>query len=158
MASTVRAIASGSCEVGLAVAGEAGDVGLADVDGVHLGAEVDEDARGRLAHPRRRARHDASAARVSEHVVHAPSSSLVERDCPLRTVLGTGARLRREVVAHLFVQDDAVAVVVGREHVGTEHVAPTVPGAHLRVDGHLHDFATGVNTSGRYSTARMPIV
>ena len=42
--------------------------------------------------------------------------------------------LLEEVVGDLVEQSDAVALVVGLEHLGGEHVAAAVPGARLVVD------------------------
>ena len=81
----------GVAQVALGEAGEAGHVGLAEVDRVHLRAELDEDPRRRRAHARGRAGDDHALARVAEHV-HAPRL-LLDRDRALRAVLGADAGL-----------------------------------------------------------------
>src|SRR5512143_3759698 len=48
------------------------------------------------------------------------------------------ARLVEEVIGDLVDEPDAVALVVGLEHVRSQHVAAAVPGAGLTVDVESH--------------------
>src|SRR5262249_55668220 len=73
----------------------------------------------------------------------------------LGAVLLADACLLLDLRGHVLVGDEAVAAVVGVEHLGREGVATAVPDAQVGVDAHLHGVA-GVNTSGRDSTARIP--
>ena len=67
---TASSICVGLAQVGLGEAREPGDVGLLDVDRVHLGAQLDEQLRRRRAHARRRAGDDHPLAGVPQHVLH----------------------------------------------------------------------------------------
>ena len=103
---------------------------------MHLGAEVDEDLRGRRAHARRRARHDHALALVLQHVRLIGQS--FEGDRAFGAVLGADARLLGERAVDLGDEDLAVTEVVGREHVGRQHVATAVADTQIEIDAHLH--------------------
>ncbi len=127
----------GIAQIALAEAREPGHLGLLDVDRVHLGTELDEDLRGRRAHPRRRTGDDARACprtaarrftRLSPPTVIARSGqfSAPTRACSASAPSDVGD------------EDLAVAEVVGREHVGREHVAAAVADTQIGIDAHLH--------------------
>src|SRR5262245_1147049 len=84
------------------------------------------------------------------------NASLLDRDGVLGAVLLADARLLLELGRDVLVWDEAVATVVGVEHLRRQGVAPAVTDAQVGVDPNLHRPAGGVKTSGRYSTARMP--
>ena len=57
-----------------------------------------------------------------------------DRDGALGAVRHGQPRLVEEVVGDVVEQSDAVALVVGLEHLGSQHVAAAVTGARLGVD------------------------
>ena len=119
----------GVAQVALGVARETCDVGLLDVDRMHLDTEVDEDRRGRRAHARGRAGHDDPFAFVTEDVTHGSRVAHLRR---LRPPLGAGPAAMDVAqapdlggVVQLFddhaadqVLDAAMLAEHGRDHAG----------------------------------------
>src|SRR5260221_759466 len=64
--------------------------------------------------------------------------SLADGDRVLRTVAHAGSSLILDRGRNLDEPHLTEARIVAVEHLGSEHVAPTVPGAHVVIDRHLH--------------------
>src|SRR5882757_9881514 len=65
-------------------------------------------------------------------------STIRDGDGALGAVGDGEARLVEEIVGDVVVEPDAVALVVGLEHFGSQHVAAAVAGARVGVDVQLH--------------------
>ena len=135
----------GLAQVGLGEAREAGEVGLLDVDRVHLGAELHEQLR-RWPRPSPRPRRSRSPACPRTRA--RPSSlpprlalrrrSLLDRDRLFRAVVGAHAAPAPRARRRLLLEHDAVAELVGAEHVGREHVTTTVADTEVGIDANCH--------------------
>ena len=141
---TAASICVGLAQVGLGEAREAGDVGLLDVDRVHLGAELDEQlGRGR-AHARRRAAHDHPLAFVAEHVLHrVPPGALGDGYSIVIACSGQLSAPSRAWASSASADLLPRARRSGRSRrspntSGREHVAATVTDAEVGVDANFH--------------------
>src|SRR4029077_8137062 len=84
------------------------------------------------------------APRRSDATARSGRALLLDRDGALRAIRDAGAGLGLELRRHVGDLEDAVALVVGVEHVGSQHVATPVTGARLAVQDDLHDPLGGI--------------
>ena len=71
-------------------------------------------------------------------VASLPPLWLLDGDRLFRAVVGTHPRLRLERVGDPLLEHDAMAELVGAEHVGPEHVTTTVSDAEVGIDANCH--------------------